>query len=93
MDFKANRASGFIAVAHFSGGEAKPSSLKTAAISPATTIADVFAAFWPANDDQVGQAMAKSRPGRLPLRIEILPDEKTIPADDPEEQGFFSQKS
>lgn len=81
MDINANQAGSFIAVAHFSAGD--ETILKSTAFSPTSTIADVFAAFWPAKDDQIGNIVARTRPGRLPFKIEILPDIKTVPADEP----------
>ncbi|MER8873372.1 hypothetical protein NKI04_26290 [Mesorhizobium sp. M0814] len=87
MNKNSNRATSFIAVAHYEGpdkfqGEVRESS----AFSPSDTLKDVFAAFWPAPDDHIGAALAGHR-GRLPLRIEIMPDAKTIPVDEPHPGG------
>lgn len=79
MDKNSNRATSFIAVAYYNGTENEV--MKSAAFAPTSTIQDIFAAFWPAEDDSRGRALAGWLPGRLPLRIEIMPDAKTVPKD------------
>ncbi|RWO25252.1 MAG: hypothetical protein EOS10_31005 [Mesorhizobium sp.] len=81
MDKNSNRATSFIAVAHYNGSENEV--VKSAAFAPTSTIQDIFSAFWPAADDHAGIALANWRTGRLPLRIEIMPDANTIPVDKP----------
>lgn len=84
MDKNSNKATAFIAVAHYVGA-ADEAFVKSAAFSPTSTIQDIFAAFWPSPDDYAAQAFAGWK-GKLPFSVEIMPDVTTIP---PEPKSVF----
>ena len=93
MKRNSNIAKRFVAVAHFkeapnSQEDVGTMRMETVVFEPDATIEQVFAAFWPEQekpDDAV--EMYRSMSYKAPFRIELMPDEKTIP---PEEKLFQS---
>jgi hypothetical protein len=81
MHYHTPNAAAFVAIAHYSGD-----TRKTVSFSPDTPIKEVFEAFWP--QDRWGKAFAGSSHHPLPLKIEIMPDEKTVPRDERHDNLF-----
>ena len=75
MQFNAQKAGSFVAVADFADD-----TRKIIAFSPDAPIREVFEAFWPIELSH--SVLAGTRFHPLPIRIEILPDERTVPRDD-----------
>ena len=79
MNSQSHKAAKFVAIAHFHN---RPSTeqdvgsnvVKSISINPDTTVAEIFAAFWP-DDGAISPLTQK------PFRLELVPDEATIPED------------
>ena len=79
MKSESHKATKFVAIAHHHNHpsteqDVENVEVKSVSLSPTTTIAEVFAAFWPDDDEALSQFSF-----RPPFRIEIVPDEATIP--------------
>ncbi|MFC3164026.1 hypothetical protein [Ciceribacter thiooxidans] len=88
MDRMSHKAAKFVAVAHYfepadNVGNPANSYMKSFAFEPSATIEEIFAAIWP-TDEFVSLI---SRP---PVRIEIMPDQNSVP---PEPRSLLNQDS
>lgn len=86
MEKNSDRASGFVAVAHFrdrpnSREDVGSLEIKTAVFGPSATIAEIFEAFWAQETDDPISSMRRTH-FQPPFRIELVPDEKSIPDDE-----------
>ncbi|TIL43657.1 hypothetical protein [Mesorhizobium sp.] len=73
MHINANKASSFIAVAHYGDN-----CVKTASFTADATIKEVFEAFWP-EEGNLGASVGRFD---LPTRLELTPDERVVPPDE-----------
>ena len=77
MDTMGHKAEKFVAVAHYHNSPSTEQDvgsnvIKSISNNPDTTVAEVFAAFWP--DDPIYLMTRKT-----PFRLDLVPDEATIP--------------
>ncbi|WP_457935990.1 hypothetical protein [Mesorhizobium sp. 10J20-29] len=70
------KATSFVVMAHYAG---EPSVVRSFTLSAETPLREVFTSLWPTG---VSETFAGTQFARTPLRIEILPDEKSIPVID-----------
>lgn len=75
------KAASYIVIAHYGGEEP---TVRSFSLSSETPIREIFNSLWPESE-----ILAGSRFAPIPLRIEILADEKTIPKI--EEPGLFDE--
>ena len=69
-------AGSFIVVAHYAG---EPATIRSFSLNADSPIKDIFASLWP---NGVKEIVAGTRFAKTPIRIEIVPDESSIPAID-----------
>jgi hypothetical protein len=74
------KATSFVVMAHYAG---EPSIVRSFTLSAETPIREVFTSLWPTG---MNEGLAGTQFARTPLRIEILPDEKSIPIIDEPDQ-------
>ena len=77
MDTMGHKPEKFVAVAHYHNSPSTEQDvgsnvIKSISINPETTVAEVFAAFWPDDERYLMTRMT-------PFRLGLVPDEATIP--------------